>query len=519
MDFNKYIQARKAENEKQANAAEKLSFWQKLKKMAKFDIKNTKDVIAGQKSLLQAVKDRSAETHKDMMSNATYRDAVSTAQGIKDAVKAKVDQKIASNDVLTRLKENIKEGIKDTAISNELHHKYEVTETGVREKASYWQRLKNIFTGKKSLYSEVRDNVKGVRKADTIAYGTYSGVRKTLNELRVSKPGQYTGVSSAGVEKENSTHARIVAMQNTAKEVQIHGDVYHALETYAKISAIEELQGLPSDSGIAFNGMDKSASMDVLKKASPRELQQALSSFKSGTDKGLPGNAGLNAKMTDVADKLPEWLAEQRKSNGLAAKTLSPEAQSLQAVFDNISQYKEANVYDSSEKGQSIYNHKEKDFMSDMQKIVDIYRSNPNDSDVCDLLKDNLSLLSQAAVSAASHQEVDKMSALMFELGQELQGNDALSVENKAKVYEGLANMTNYEGENGRHYNPFTKSSQFKDSLAELMEKANPQDKEMFYGKLTDKKLFEYNINYEKQQPQMQTDAAIMKRLKVGGRV
>lgn len=511
MDFNKYIQARKAENEKEAAAKEKLSFWQRLKNIIKFDIKNSKEVLSGQKSLLQAAKDRNAETHKEMMNNKAYRNAVSTMQGIKDAVQ----EKVASNEVLTRLKENVKEGIRDTAMSNELYHKYEVTESGIHEKASYWQRLKNVFTGKKSLYKEIRDNVNVVRKADTIAYGTYSGVRKTLHELRVSKPGQYAGVTSDKTEKENSTRAKIVAMRNITNGVQVHGDVYHALETYTKISALEELQGLSSDSGISFNGMDKSASMDVLKKASPQELQQALSSFKSNTDKNSLGNANLSTKMAEVADKLPEQV-EQQKKNGLASnRTLSPVAQNLQSVFDNIKLYKEANVYDSSETGQKIYEHKNKDFIPDMQKIVDIYKSNPNDPDVCDLLKDNLSLLPQAAVSSASHQEVDKMSALMFELGKELQGNSAISVENKAKVYEGLANMTNYEGENGRHYNPFTNSSMQKNSLSELMENASQQDKDMFYGKLTDKKMFEYNIHYEKQSSsQKQVNVAFMKALK-----
>lgn len=515
MDFNKYIQSRKAENEEQAAKQERLTFWQRLKKMAEFDIKNTEDVITGKKSLLEAVSDRNAETHKEMMNNQAYRNMVSVAQGVKDAVAAKIDQKIASNEVLTRLKDNIKDGIKDTGLSNELHHNYDVSESGVKEKPSYWQRLKNVLTGKKTLYEEVRDNVKGVRKADTLVYGTYSGVRKTLHELRVAKPGEYSDLSVKGTERDSAIHARIVAMHSAVKGVQVHNDVYNAIETYSRIRALEELQGLSADSGISFNGMDKSASMDVLKKASPQELQQAVSSFKANTDKNPIGNADLSAKIVDVANKLPEQV-EQEKTSGLAAnRIMSPAAQDLQGVFDNIKLYKDANVYDSSEIGQKTYEHKNKDFISDMQKIVDIYKDNPNDSSVCELLKDNLALLSEAAVSSASHQEVDKMSELMFQLGKEMQTNPLVSAENKAKIYEGLANMTNYEGENGRHYNPFTKSSQHKDSLAEVMEKASPQDKEMFYGKLTDKKLFEYNIHYEKQATQKHVDVNLMKNLKV----
>lgn len=450
-----------------------------------------------------------AENEKTVIENDNF------LFGKKIENKEKIDEKVAQGNVLNISKENIKKEIENPVLNNKLHNNQNKSKTEVHETKSYWQKLKNVFTGKKSSDKGTQGNVKTERKTDAKVHGANSDIGRTLHKLRVAKPGQYSAAPSNGVEKENANQAKIVAMQNVSKEVQVHSDVYNAMETYAKITAIEELHGLSPDSGISFHGMDKSASMDVLKKASPQELQQALSSFKSNTDKNPIGNIDLSAKIVEIADKIPEQLSEQKESNGLSAKApLSPVAQSLQDVFDNINKYKDANVYDSSETGQNIYSHKEKDFMSDMQKIVDIYKSNPNDSGVCDILKDNLSLLSQTAVSAASHQEVDQMSALMFEFGKELLGNSGISAENKAKVYEGLANMTNYEGENGRHYNPFTKSSQYKDSFAELMENANSCDKEMFYGKLTDKKLFEYNINYEKPQPQKQADIAFMKAFK-----
>ena len=540
MDINKYIQARKAENEA-IEAKAKKSFWQRLKDVVKFDVKNTEEVLSGKKSLLQAIKDRNKQMHNDMIiHNKAYREGYSAVQGIKDALKDKVDEKVASSEVLSWLKENIKDGIKETSENNEKghrFHKYDMSQavkTGFNGKEVYmgarkeslWERFKNVVTGKKSAYAAVRDNVKDIRTVDSNVRGAVKGIAKTLRELRVAKPGKSAGLAMQNQQKEQShTQARIVSICGATEEmpaekpqerqVQVNSDLYHALESYAYISAIEEMSGI---SGFSYKSADKNRSLDVLKQASPTDLQQAVGQFKANTQKNPAGNADFSSKVSDAAEKLPEQL-EKDKQYGLAInRTMSPAAQSLQDVFDNVRHYKDANAYDSSESGQAIYAHKNKDFISDMQKIVDIYKANPNDGAVCGLLRDNLSLLTQAAVSASSHQEVDKMSEFMFQLGKELQTNSSISSENKAKVYEGLANMTNYEGENGRHYNAFTNSSMYKNSLYELMEKTDSKDKDMFYSKLTDKKLFEYSINYEKAperiQPQKQMSVSLMKGLK-----
>ena len=373
-----------------------------------------------------------------------------------------------------------------------------------------WQK-DNIKEVKTIANNEMHHNI------DSAERGTTRGVAKTIQDLRVAKSGQHieTGGNSETNDKQSQLRARIAAMRGVSigsavpqeRQVQVHSNLYHALETYARISAMEAISGA---SGISFDGMDKNKSLDVLKKASPEALKHTIGEFKADMGKSQIGNADA----VNAVEKLPEQLGKQQNKGLGIENSMTPAAQNLKGIFDNVNQYKDANMYDSSENGQKIYEHKNKDFISDMQKILDIYKQNPNDAGVCDLLKNNLALLSQASVSASSHQEVDKMSEFMFQMGKELQTNQSVSSENKARIYEGLANMTNYEGDGGRHYNAFTNSSTYKNSLSELMEKADLQDKDMFYGKLSDKKLFEYNIHYEKTKPQQQANLSAMKYLK-----
>ncbi len=379
MNINKYIKERQQENDFRAThdvssavsvkakgkkaylgarLKQKKSYWQRLKEITLFDLKNARDVLTGKKSLLQAIKDRNKVAHQDLMdNNKIYRDAVSTMQGIKDAMKADVDKKIASNAVLTRLKDNVKAGIADTAQSNELHHKYEVSEPGIQPKSSFWNRIKNVLAGKKSVYAEVRDNVKDVRRADTVIYGTYSGIRKTLHELRVAKPKQFSEKGQQGAENENlaAKRAHILALRNgttpeklssngerlsfdqTQKpQVQTRSDVYTALEVVARISALENASGL-ANSGISYNGMDKSAGLAIIQQASPEEIRQAASQIKADAMQKPLGNVDFNSQTIRQVDKLQQQYApDQATPNKYATLDNGQFSVAMGTAYENL---------------------------------------------------------------------------------------------------------------------------------------------------------------------------------------
>ena len=157
-------------------------------------------------------------------------------------------------------------------------------------------------------------------------------------------------------------------------------------------------------------------------------------------------------------------------------KDLSPEAQELQAVFNNMKTYQGGSDISYSENFEKL----DKFFTSDMQKIVEIYGKSPNNDDVCGVLRENLHLVSGATLSGASHQQVDAMGDFMHAMGKIAKETPEMSDANKAKVFSGLAEM-----QETATYNPFGNSGRPVPSLKGLLEdKDSYMEKIYYYGSL-----------------------------------
>lgn len=155
-------------------------------------------------------------------------------------------------------------------------------------------------------------------------------------------------------------------------------------------------------------------------------------------------------------------------------KDLSPEAQELQAVFNNLKTYQGSRdiSYDSTQ-----CEKMNKFFLSDMNKIVEIYQQNFNNSDVCTLLSKNLHLVSGVALSGASHEQVNAMGDFAYKMGKIAKESPDVSDDNKAKVFVGLADM-----QETSNYNIFGNSSRPNaPSLAGLLEESNSYMEKIYY--------------------------------------
>lgn len=138
-------------------------------------------------------------------------------------------------------------------------------------------------------------------------------------------------------------------------------------------------------------------------------------------DKGL--------KRTNITLSQTAGLAKQ--------KDLSSPALELLQVFENMQKYQG----DSEQRfDEELEKKRQQHFFPDLDKIVDIYQKNINDGDVCSVLQDNLHLVSGVLRASPSHQEHDKVSDFMYQIGNSVLDNP-VSVDNRIKIFSGLGKM------------------------------------------------------------------------------
>lgn len=230
--------------------------------------------------------------------------AISKNDKVKEDVRTKALQHISKDEQQTKTKTDAKaaDGKKED------------------QKKSFLGRLKERFEKRKEKNKKTNDDKKKNMLRD-------SKLAELIKSKRVSKVGQHTAKNNGAKQltsfkqtsKDDEKLPPIVAEVKN-RQVQTSGDIYHALETYARIAAIKELTGV---SGLSYNGMNESQSLDVLKQASPKDLQQAISDFKSSTEKNPIGNAGFNSRIVDVAQKIPEQLEKESNTSQQSGKEMN----------------------------------------------------------------------------------------------------------------------------------------------------------------------------------------------------
>ena len=213
-----------------------------------------------------------------------------------------------------KVKQEVRESASQSTFKIEQKQSEQKKKTGDNEKVNNKEK-----DGKQSIWNKLKtkfNNVFKKNKKESKKESMHSGdktknlkMAELINSKRMSKAGN--SVEKLG---ENNQKAKSsVLLQSQARQVQIYSDVYHVLETYARVSAMEEISGI---SGFSYNGMDKSKSLDVLKKANPEELKNAVGEFKANSEKNPVGNVDFSARVVSVAEKLPEQLASEQKNNG-----------------------------------------------------------------------------------------------------------------------------------------------------------------------------------------------------------
>ena len=239
-----------------------------------------------------------------------------TMLNLKEKVADSEDYKKSINEVLKNisLNDKVKQDVRENASQNTFDveqkqsEQKEKTESNEKtndnkkdEKQTFWDKVKTKFNDvfKKNKQESKKESKSSGDKAKN------SRMAELINSKRMSKAGNSNGKS------EGDNQRKSPALQQLQdRQVQVHGDVYHALETYARIAAVEEMSGI---SGLSYNGMDKSKSLDVLRKANPEELKKAVGEFKASSEKNPVGNVDFSARVVSVAEKLPEQLATERK--------------------------------------------------------------------------------------------------------------------------------------------------------------------------------------------------------------
>lgn len=277
----------------------------------KWEYEQLRDLVTGKQTFMQYVQNYAEAYKKFFMQSEAIRSFVEQAGAAKE-VMAKAYER-ATQDFWKNMEKNypdIRKDYRRHLKDNEMSHKYDMSAAvrvdgvgyvGVREKPSFWKRVKNILSGKKSPYAAVRDNSKVVRKVDALIKATLDTTagkghsREDLNALRKQIAAMRT---STGAQKPEQT--------------QVRSNVYEAVKSYCIIGAMSA-NGI---SGVSVNGMDINQCTDIIRNTSPKDLQEAISTFKADSQK--PSNMTPDMKNNILAgvDNLEQiYLPQRSKSN------------------------------------------------------------------------------------------------------------------------------------------------------------------------------------------------------------
>ena len=142
--------------------------------------------------------------------------------------------------------------------------------------------------------------------------------------------------------------------------------------------------------------------------------------------------------------------------------TLSSHAIELLQVFKNMKTYtgKRSDV-DWDEKNDKLHHN----FGSDTKKILEIYAQNPNDNDVCLVLRNNLYMVHDAMMTYPTHDRINLTSTFIKTLGGMVLNASEISDTNRINVFSGICQLDAHE------YNLFTNSSSYNGLDKQLKEK------------------------------------------------
>ncbi len=275
----------------------------------KWEFEQLRDLASGKQTFAQYLQNYANAYKSFLMQSETFRNIVEQSQEAKDKMKGEWEK--AKQDFWKNMEKNypdIRDNYHRHLKENEMRHKYDMSAAmsidinghkgyiGVREKPSFWKRVQNVLSGKKSPYAAVRDNSRVVRKADALFKATLDNAgkghsREDLNALRKQITAMRT---SNGAQK--------------PEQMQIHNNVYEAVKAYCIIEA-NSANGF---GGVSVNGMDIDQCTDIIKNASPKDLQSAISSFKADSVKSSNTNSGINKSILAGVENLEQRYMPQR---------------------------------------------------------------------------------------------------------------------------------------------------------------------------------------------------------------
>lgn len=275
----------------------------------KWEYEQMRDLATGKQSFKQYLQNYTDAYKNFLMQSETVRNIVEQSQEAKDKMKKEWEK--AKQDFWKDMEKNypnIKEDYAHHLRDNEMKHKYDMSAAvsvdingrkgyiGAREKPSFWKRVQNVLSGKKSPYAAVRDNSRVVRKADALFKATLDNAgkghsREDINALRKQISAMRT---SSGTQK--------------PEQMQVHNNVYEAVKTYCVIGAMSA-NGV---GGVSINGMDINQCTEIIRNASPKDLQEAISSFKSDSQKPSNMNADFNKAIIAGVDNLEQRYSPER---------------------------------------------------------------------------------------------------------------------------------------------------------------------------------------------------------------
>ena len=275
----------------------------------KWEYEQLLDLANGKQTFGQYLQNYANAYKSFLMQSETVRDLVEKSKDAKDAIKKEYEK--AKQDFWKNMEKsypNIRDDYQRYLQENEMKHKYDMSSAmivdmngkqsyiGVREKPSFWKRVQNVLSGKKSPYAAVRDNSKVVRKADALIRAAVdnSGKRHSQEDL-------------------NTLREKIAAMRASTgsqqpEQMQVHNNVYEAVKAYCIIGA-NSANGI---CGVSVNGMDINQCTDIIRNASPKDLQSAISSFKADSVKSSNMNSDINKSFLAGVENLEQRYMPQR---------------------------------------------------------------------------------------------------------------------------------------------------------------------------------------------------------------
>lgn len=273
----------------------------------KWEYEQLRDLVAGKQTFKQYIQNYAEAYKKFFMQSEAIRSFVEQAGAAREVMAKEYER--AKQDFWKNMEKNypdIRKDYRRHLKDNEMNHRYDMSAAvrvdgvgyvGVREKPSFWKRVKNILSGKKSPYAAVRDNSKVVRKVDAL-------IKATLD-------------TTARKEKIEALRGRIDALRASGgaqkpEQTQVRSNVYEAVKSYCIIGAMSA-NGI---SGVSVNGMDINQCTEIIRNTSPKDLQEAISTFKADSQK--PSNMTPDMKNNILAgvDNLEQiYLPQRSKSN------------------------------------------------------------------------------------------------------------------------------------------------------------------------------------------------------------